>query len=40
METKKIYQLRRISGRLEIEVIHAIPVFDNVEFLSVCPIVN
>ena len=39
-ECGKKYQFRRISGRLEIEVIHAKPIFGNVEFLHVCPIMN
>ena len=39
-ECEKIYQFRRISRRLEIEVIHAKPIFGNVEFERVCPIVN
>jgi hypothetical protein len=35
-----IYQLKMISGRLEIEVIHAKPVFNNVEVLSVRLVMN
>ena len=34
------YKFRTISRRLEIEVIHAKPIFGNIEFLCVCPIVN
>ena len=33
-------QLGWSRGRLEMEVIHANPVFGDVEVLSVCPIVN
>ena len=40
MKPKMIYQLRRINGGLEIKVIHAKPIFGNVEFLSACPVVN
>ena len=40
MSIKMIYQLRMISGQLEIKVIYAKPVFDNVEFFSVSPVVN
>ena len=39
-EAKKNYQIWRIIGRLEVEVIHAKPIFGNIEFLSVWPIVN
>ena len=35
---KRNYQLGWISGRLEVEVIHAKPVFGNVEALGMCPI--
>jgi hypothetical protein len=38
--TQRIYQVRWSSERLKIEVIHANPVFGDVEFLSVCPVVN
>lgn len=38
--TREIYELRRISGQLEIEVIHAKPVFCNVKILHVLPIVK
>ena len=37
---KRNYQLGWRSRRLKIEVIHAKPIFRNVEILSVCPIVN
>ena len=40
MNAKRNHQFKRISRRLEIEVIHAKPIFSNVEFLRVCPIVN
>ena len=40
MRMKMILQLRKISGRLEIKVIHAKLVFGNVEFLRVCLVVN
>ena len=40
MKPKRIYQLKRISGQSEIEVIYAKPVFDNVESLNVCLIMN
>ena len=40
MRMKIIYQLKMISGRLEVKVIHAKPVFGNVEFLIVCLVVN
>jgi hypothetical protein len=39
-EADKNYQFRRISGRLEIEVINAKPVFGNIKFLGMCPVVN
>ena len=35
-----IYQVIKISGQLEIKVIHAKPIFGSVEFLSVCPVLN
>ena len=40
MRLKKNYQLERISGRLEIKVIHAKPVFGNVEIFFMCPVMN
>ena len=40
MRPQRNYQLGWSSGRLEIEVIHAKPVFGDVEFFSVCIIVN
>jgi len=40
MNAKINYQFKRLSGRLDIEVIHAKPISGNVEFLRVCPIVN
>ena len=40
MNAKINYQFGIISRRLEIKVIHAKPIFGNVEFLCVCPIVN
>ena len=38
MKLEKIYQLGWISGRLEIEVIHAKPIFDNVYALCICKV--
>jgi hypothetical protein len=40
MNAKKNYQFKRTSGRLKIEVIHTKPIFGNIEFLRVCPLVN
>jgi hypothetical protein len=39
-EAEKKLLFKRISGRLEIQVIHAKPVFGNVEYLRVCVVVN
>ena len=38
MRQERNYQLGWISGRLEVEVIRAKPVFGNVEVLSMCPL--
>jgi hypothetical protein len=40
MIAKRKYQFGRICGGLKIEVTHVKPIFGNVEFLRVCPIVN
>ena len=40
MRKKKFYQLKKISGQLDIKVIHVKLVFNNVEFLNECSNAN
>ena len=40
MKTTKIHQFKKVHKKLKIKVIHAKPIFGNVDFLSVHPIVN